>query len=67
LRSSAVFDRTEFHGNFTILLNKTHNELCKHLSKQHDTDKKICRVCACIYAAIMATVLTGLFSAISFL
>jgi hypothetical protein len=57
----AVFAQTEFHGHFTILLNKSHLRLADKNLRPIDPDKKICRICACVYTVIMVSVLISLF------
>lgn len=64
-RALAVFDQTELSGHFTILLNESHLKFCNFKAKHSNPDQKICRVCACVYVAIIATVLFSLLSSLS--
>jgi hypothetical protein len=60
----AAFAQTEVHGHFTILLKKSHLRLANMNKRYVDPDKKLCRICACVYTVIMASVLISLFHAL---
>jgi len=57
----AVFAQIKPHGHFTILLNNSH---LRFTSKNHfatNPDKRLVKICACVYTVIITGVLFSLF------